>query len=146
MALSCHRFTAFAAAVAVFVAQVACLCHTARAHATATEPVEHREPSTSTHACCKHESPATPQTGSQRHRDDDNGRCQHCGRHVPALKPADQTSTSAAAVHFEPVFAADSSTSQISADAYICEGGTAALDLAGLSPPTLLRLHCALNL
>jgi hypothetical protein len=137
MVRALRKFTAVTAALAVLVAHALCLCRTATA-AAATHPNAN-----AAHHCCKHDSPdkSPPSDGHPRHSD---GHCRHCdGFAAPALKAGDGSLAHATLLD---AVAADFGT----------RDGTG-LQVSGLhraaahipefsSPPTLLRLCCALNL
>jgi hypothetical protein len=131
-----HKFTAVATALIVLVAHVLCVCRSVSATPAAAAEA-------AAHTCCKQDPPPAPQHPAH----DPDRHCSHCdGIATPALTPND-----GGAAHHLPAFhLAPLGTNTAAAAALASlEPSRVAAHARGLpvvSPPTLLRLHCALNL
>ena len=143
-----HRFVALAAAAAVFMAHLACACHVSRAGTSLASDAraEQHGASRAAHACCKHESPASRQPAPAQQQDGHKGHCQHCnGLNAPLFMANTQVSVSSSPV-VEPVFLASLPTGSGLAGDRPAVPGISPCGAGLFHPPTLLCLHCALNL
>ena len=137
-----HRFTAVATTLVVAVAHLACVCRAAQVVPAppAADPVQ------SAHRCCESETPAAPSAPADEPGHD--GNCRHCAGLAAAAAPEAKASGEFAGVAaaLSPfAFAADvlGATPAAAAEVF---GGTASIPPPALPRPTLLGLHCALNL
>ena len=138
MAPPAHKFTAVTTALLVLVAHALCVCRTA----AASRAVPADQPAA--HACCNHQPQSDPRPAPEHPSHHGDGHCSHCdGLAVVAPTGADAGPAHSAAFQLEAVRTA-------SADAFASlqhsSAEAAFVEPAFLSPPTLLRLRCALNL
>jgi hypothetical protein len=143
MSVLLGKFAAVVSAVAVLVAQAACVCHAASGvTSTAAAAVAHGAPSKPAHACCKHTSDNTPDSRPGPTRSPVG--CRHCSGLITAMSRPTADATVAGPILQAPAFAiALSVPTVVSPQATHREfAREASLPLSA----TLLRLHCALTL
>ena len=138
MAAPAHKFTAVTTALLVLVAHALCVCRTASAARAVPADVP------AAHACCKQPSQPDPRPTPDHPSHHGDGHCSHCDGLAVVAPTGNDTGLA-----FSPAFQLDAVWTT-SADEFATPQRSAAeaafVEPAFLSPPTLLRLRCALNL
>jgi hypothetical protein len=130
-----HKFTAVVTALVVLVTHAMCVCRSMAAAVHAVAPAN-------AHLCCTNQDKPAPDSNDHPARHE--GSCRHCdGIAAPAVKAAEHGAADALALSLvaPPVVDASSLDSLP-----LSPARSKARPAEFFSPPTLLRLCCALNL
>jgi hypothetical protein len=133
-----RSFAAIATALAVFVVQAACLCHTRAARTTAARPAA------ASHACCKHKAPSNPVPAPSPPGKSEN-HCQHCSGFAAAVLKV-QSGGVGGDGGLEPCVSPAHAADVVVVTSHSFVSANHVPDPPAVLPSTLLRLHCALNL